>query len=122
MKSTVVCEDWKSLNRNTLRGFAVVRIQELHLIIRDVAVHEKNGRRWAQLPAKPQIKDGAIVKDATGRSQYFPIMEFSGREVQDAFSAAVINAIQARDPNAFSDQPAPQARPQPQVAEAEIPF
>jgi hypothetical protein len=69
------------------------------------------------------IKDGALVKDATGRTQYFPIMEFSGCEVQDAFSAAVINAIQARDPNAFAaDQPAPQTRPQQQVAEAEIPF
>ena len=36
----------------------------MRLTIRDVAIHEKDEARWAQLPAKPQVKDGALVKDA----------------------------------------------------------
>jgi hypothetical protein len=43
----------------------------MRLTIRDVAIHEKGEARWAQLPAKPQVKDGALVKDATGKIQYF---------------------------------------------------
>jgi hypothetical protein len=67
MKTTIVCDDWRALRRNTLLGFAAIKIQELHLLIRDVAIHEKEGRRWAQLPAKPQIKEGALVTDGAGR-------------------------------------------------------
>ena len=81
-KMTITCDDWRSLHRNTLLGFATIKIQELHLLIRDVAIHEKDGRRWAQPPARPQIKDGALVTDAAGKPQYFPIMEFDGRGVR----------------------------------------
>jgi hypothetical protein len=102
MKTTIVCDDWRSLRRNTLLGFATIKIQELHLLIRDVAIHEKDGRRWAQPPARPQIKDGALVTDAAGKLQYFPIMEFDGRGVRDAFSSAVCAAILAHEPRAFS--------------------
>jgi hypothetical protein len=35
----------------------------------DVAIHTKNGSTWAQPPAKPQIRDGALVKDETGKVQ-----------------------------------------------------
>ena len=46
-KLTVTCADWRPLRRNTLRGFARVRVVELDLTIHDVAIHEKNGRTWA---------------------------------------------------------------------------
>jgi hypothetical protein len=91
MKTTIVCDDWKALHRNTLLGFASIKIPELHLSIRDIAIHQKNGHRWAQLPAKPQIKDGAVVKDSTGRVVYFPMLAFDSREVANAFSAAVVD-------------------------------
>ena len=64
-------------------------------------MHEKGEARWAQLPAKPQLKDGAQVKDATGKAQYINIMEFDGREVRDAFSRAVVQAVLERAPEAF---------------------
>ncbi len=109
-KMTITCDDWRGLRRNTLLGFAAIQIKELHLTIRDVAVHEKDGRRWAQLPAKPQVKDGALVTGGGGKIQYFPIMEFDGRETRNAFSNAVCAAVLARDPGAFgADMPA--ARP-----------
>ena len=44
-----------------------IKIAELRLVIKDIAVHEKNGRRWVQLPARPQIKDGRAVTDDSGK-------------------------------------------------------
>ena len=102
MKTTITCDDWRAVRRNTLLGFAAIKIRELHPTIRDVAVHEKGERRWAQLPARPQIKDGMAITDAAGKVQYFPVMAFEGRAVADAFSAAVCAAILAHEPRAFS--------------------
>jgi len=50
MKRSITCTEFRPLKRNTLHGFAL--IAELKLEIKDVAVHEKAGRWWAQLPAK----------------------------------------------------------------------
>jgi hypothetical protein len=102
MKNTITCTDWRPLHRNTLLGFAEILIEQMCLSIRDVAVHQKNGKRWAQLPAKPQIKDGRVVTDpATGKAVYVALMLFNGRGVADAFSAAVVTAILKHDPHAF---------------------
>jgi hypothetical protein len=104
MKLTVRCREFKPLVRHTLRGFATVHIAEMCLAVHDVAVHTKNGKRWAQLPAKPQIRDGTLVKNDDGKVQYVPVMHFDTREVADAFSAAVINAVLELAPKAFSDE------------------
>jgi hypothetical protein len=102
-KLTVTCEGFHPLVRNTLRGFAEISIPEMRLKIRDVAIHQKGEARWAQLPAKPQVKDGALVKDpGTGKIQYVPIMEFDSRAVRDAFSRVVIDAVLERAPDAFA--------------------
>jgi hypothetical protein len=106
-KLTVTCESFRPFVRNTLRGFAEITIAEMRLTIRDVAIHEKGEARWAQLPAKPQIKDGALVKDPTsGKIQYVNVMEFDGREVRDAFSRAVVQALLEFAPAAFDDEAA----------------
>jgi len=50
-KLTVTCRGFYPLHRNTLRGFCEIRINELRLVIRDIAIHEKGEDRWAQLTA-----------------------------------------------------------------------
>jgi hypothetical protein len=103
-KLTIRCDDFRALRRNTLVGFAVVTIAELKLTIRDVAIHQKADSRWAQLPAKPQVKDGALIKDAaTGKIAYMPVMEFTTKAVRDAFSQAVIAAVLEYAPDAFNE-------------------
>jgi gluconate kinase len=102
----VVCKSFKRFERNTLRGFCEVELADIHLSIKDVAVHEKNSSRWAQLPSKPMLnKDGATVKDSNGKVQYAHIMDFATREQRDAFSAAVIRAVLAVDSTAFEAEP-----------------
>jgi hypothetical protein len=102
MKVTIVCTDFRPLRKNTLVGFATIHVAELRLTIRDVAIHEKGTSRWAQLPAKPMLKDGSpVFKD--GKAQYSTILEFDTREVRDAFSHAAIVAILAAAPRAFQE-------------------
>jgi hypothetical protein len=100
----ITCRDFRQLRRNTLLGFAEIAIEELGLVIKDVALHSKNGSRWAAPPAKPQIKDGTVVIDDRGKPAYTPIIDFTSREARDRFSAAVIAAVLARSRDAFADE------------------
>jgi hypothetical protein len=104
-KLTITCLSFKPLHRNTLRGFADIRIAELRLSIKDIAVHAKGDGRWAALPARPMIdKDGAVIRDrATGKIQYANIFEFTDRETRDAFSRAVVTAVLNLVPEAFDE-------------------
>jgi hypothetical protein len=103
VKHTVACLDFRPLRKNTPVGFAGICINEMRLIIHDVTLHEKGGARWASLPAKPQVRDGAIVIDDGGKPAYWPILEFESRETRDAFSHAVWAAVLERYPNAASE-------------------
>lgn len=91
--------EWKALNRNTLRGFAKIKLGALR--IHDVAVHTKDKRSWAQLPAKPQINaDGSARKNQDGKIQYSPLIEWETREASDRFSASVVAALEESHPGA----------------------
>lgn len=89
---------WKSVPRNSLRGFATIRLGK-SLSIKDVAVHCSNGKRWAALPSKPLIgADGAAMKDDRGKIKYVAIMEWLDRTVSDDFSASVVDAVEREYP------------------------
>jgi hypothetical protein len=98
----IICEKWTPRRTNTLRGFADVLLTQTYLRIRDVAVHEKDGRRWVSLPARPMIdRDGAVLRDEQGKTRYAPILEFTDREASDEFSRACIAAVLAQFPGAL---------------------
>jgi hypothetical protein len=87
--------DWQARPIGALLGRATVEIDRL--VISDVAVFEKDGKRWTQLPAEPQRdRDGAIIKDDRGKTQYRSHLRWKDRAAQDAFSAALIAAIEAK--------------------------
>ena len=106
-KLTVTCLDWKPLRKGSLLGFAKIRVAELRLAIFDIAVHRKNDAQWVQLPARPWVEAGELVRNEAGKIQYLPIAEFDGREVRDAFSAAVIRAVRAYAPGALEAERVP---------------
>jgi len=95
-KLTVRVLDFRPLERNTLLGFANVAISEIHLVIRDVAIHHKGERRWAQLPARAQLdRDHQPIRDeATGKIKYVPTLEFANKRIADAFSSRVVEALE----------------------------
>ena len=67
MKFTITITDFRPLRRNTLRGYATIRIDELKLSVCDLAIYEhSNGSRWVGLPAKP-VLDSAGSPSASQR-------------------------------------------------------
>ena len=100
-KLTVKCREFKPLVRNTLRGFASVYIAEMRITFRDIPVHTKNGKCWAQLPAKAFVKDGELVRNDQGKISYLTMFEWDSRAVADAFSDAVVRAVREHTPDAF---------------------
>jgi hypothetical protein len=100
-KLTVRCLAWRPLCRNTLRGFATVKIEELRLAFHEVAIHQKNDRAWAQLPSQPWIKDGTLVRGDDGKVRYQPLHEFDNAAIRNAFSDAVVRAVLEFDSRAL---------------------
>jgi hypothetical protein len=101
----MVCKSFKPLRKNTMLGFCEIYLSDLDLTMKDIALHEKSGSRWAAPPARPQIsKDGAVIRDeSTGKIAYSPIIEFTSRNSRDEFSKAVIAAVCARVPGVFAE-------------------
>jgi hypothetical protein len=79
----------------------VIRVNEMRFVVREIAVHEKNGKAWAQLSSRPWIKDGQVVTGDDGKTKYSPLFEFDTDAVRTAFSDAVIRAVLAFDPHAL---------------------
>jgi hypothetical protein len=97
---------WKPIAKNTLRGFACVRIGRLGLVVADVAVHQKNQSRWVSLPARAMIdRDGGLLRDDAGKIKYASILQWSDRKTADRFGAAVVEALLARFPDALAGEP-----------------
>lgn len=88
--------EWKPLTRNSLRGFAKVRLPS-GLILRDVTVHVSNGKAWAATPSKPILdQEGRHKTGDDGKKQYAFIVEWETRALSDGFSEAV-TAVLDRD-------------------------
>lgn len=95
-KLIVEIAEFKAMDRGSLRGFVAVRIPARRLTIRDCTVNESNGRRWIGLPGKAQIDGNRELVRRDGKIQYAPTCAFDSKEVGDAFSAAVLAALDAR--------------------------
>ena len=64
------------------------------LIIDGCAVHEGHGRKWAQLPARPQLDpSGYLMRETNGKIKYARILSFADRETERLFSATISSAL-----------------------------
>ena len=100
-KLTLTCIGFRPFCKNILRGFADVRIEQMRLVLHELAIYEKNGKAWAQLPSRPWVKDGQVVTDDDGKPKYTPLFEFDSAAVRTAFSDAVIRALLEHDRRAL---------------------
>jgi hypothetical protein len=92
---------FKLVRKNSLRGFAEVRLPN-QLIISDIVVGEANGRQWALLPSKPMVdRDGNLLRDPDGKIRYSPVVEWGSPALRDEFSKRVVALVRARHPDAF---------------------
>lgn len=92
---------WRALNRNTLRGFATIKLGA-SLKINDVTIHRhENGQTWASFPSKPVLMpDGTAKKGDNGKPMYIPILEWDSKAARDRFSESVIAALEKEHPGA----------------------
>jgi hypothetical protein len=89
-KPQISIEKFRRLVKGSLRGFVDVKFP-MGMTVRDISVHEKDGRSWVGLPVKPQVTQAGVVrKDAAGKVMYSSIMEFETKELANRFSAKVI--------------------------------
>ena len=93
--------EWGRVGRGALVGRARIWLPP-GLEVSDVAVFEKDGRRWAQFPAGPmRDRDGHPLTDANGRIRYRSSIRWENRQLQERFSAALVQLIQQGHPEAF---------------------
>ena len=103
-KLGVKVEDSRRWRSNTLFRLCTILIPEVRLRLIDLTVHENRERRWCGLPARPQLdKDGQARRDDRGKVVYSPVIQFTDRDVGDAFSDRVIEALLEAYPRAFDD-------------------
>jgi hypothetical protein len=95
----------RRLVKGSLRGFARVELPELRLVLRNVAVHESSGSRWAALPARPQLHPRGIpIRNDDSRVRFATMFDFFDSAARQNFSRAVITALLERFPDAFNER------------------
>jgi hypothetical protein len=90
----ITASDFREITKNTLRGFCVLTLSPSGLVLRDCALHDRDGKRWVSLPSKPQI-DSAGQLRKRGKPLYASIVEIPGRAERERFQRAALAAIDA---------------------------
>ena len=87
-------EEFTAIRKNTLRGFAKVRLAS-GMILHDIAVHVgSDDKAWASPPSKPMLdREGQALRDQTGKIRYSPVIGFATKEQRDRFSDAIVDAV-----------------------------
>ena len=102
MTAAVAIEDWRPLAKNTLRGFARVRLPS-GMVLHDTAVHVREGKAWVSPAGRPAVgRDGTQMVGKDGKPLFNPTVSFVDKATADKFSAAVIEALHASHPEAFA--------------------
>ena len=97
LPETIVVLDWRPCVRNTLQGFAKIKVPAWGLTIDGVGIHKKEDRSWAQLPARPQIDSaGNVLREDTGKVKYAKILEIDDKRRAWDFSDAVVAAVKKK--------------------------
>jgi hypothetical protein len=101
--------DWRGLRKNTLRGFATVKLPTIRLEIRDCAVHQFNGRTWVSMPARPMVDQSGnpVMNERTGKQDYFSFLRFTTRDAHDQFERQVIAELRRLHPDALDPDQGP---------------
>jgi hypothetical protein len=85
--------DGVPINRGALIGKARIRVSP-GIEISDVAVFEKDGRRWAQFPSEVmRDRDGQPLTDGNGKARYQSQLRWESRQLQERFSACLVELV-----------------------------
>ncbi len=79
---------YRKYEKNTLQGFLSIRMTGIRLEIRDLCIHQKNGKRWLSLPAK-----AVSSKESGDKPGYVSILEFYDKTYLAKFQNAALMAL-----------------------------
>lgn len=86
--------DFKTLERNTLRGFLTLTLEPSGLVLRECSLHKMNEKEWIGLPGKPQLdKEGRHRTDDKGKKLYVPVVELKDKATYARFQEAALVAV-----------------------------
>lgn len=77
---------YRSFEKHTLRGFVDLKMTQVGVTIRECTFHEKNGKRWIGMPARPYEKDGS--------TEWVPTVVID-KSFNEVFQKAAIEALGA---------------------------
>ena len=79
---------YRKYEKNTLQGFLSIRMTNIKLEIHDLCIHQKNGKRWVSLPAKPLLS-----KESGDKPSYVAILDFYDKTYLEKFQSATLMAL-----------------------------
>ena len=93
----------KQQRKGALLGFVKIQLGS-SLRINDCPVLQSGDHCWVALPGKPRLgRDGRQAVGSNGKPEWLPVLEWSNRAASDRFSASVVDAIAAFDPEFFAE-------------------
>ena len=84
--SSIEISKWGPFEKNTLRGFLEIQLPS-GMCLRNLTVHEKNGRRRIGYPSKP-------FKAEDGATKYQNQVYFPDKAVNERFQKQVLSALE----------------------------
>jgi hypothetical protein len=97
--------EYKQINKGALVGSMSMQFEEWGgLIIRDITLFQKDGKRWLSFPSRAYEKDG--------KTEYFQYVRFEDKIKHEAWQQKALKALQdfANEPKATThSQPQSQA-------------
>jgi hypothetical protein len=102
-RSAAVVEEFSAIRKNSLRGFARVRLAS-GLILIDVAIHVSGDNKlWAAPPSKPMLdREGHVLRNVEGKICHAPMVAFATKEQRDRFSSLVVDAVRVTNPEGLA--------------------
>jgi len=91
----IAASDWREVVKNSLQGFCVLTLSPSGIVLRDCALHKRDGKRWISLPSRPQLdSEGRHRKDpATGKALWLPVVEIKGKAERERFQNTALAAV-----------------------------
>lgn len=113
------CTKYKALNSGMLVASVSILVEKLSLQIHDIAIFEKDGRRWMSFPSKVYEKDG--------KKNYLAYIHFVDKKMDDKFKEAVLSCVkdyedELKNNEVISNLANPQFNDQNAFMEEELPF
>ena len=92
---TLKCTDFRRYTSGTLLGFGTFENTDTGMAIGDCPIHEKNGKRWVGMPARPMLdRDRNLITEG-GKVQYAQVITFTTKEARDVWVGQALRALEA---------------------------